>query len=189
MCGHWIFRRFLFTGVLFLVSAVPAFGQRYLSEFVGTTTLKSSIASVQLSSNLEFDTLDNRRLQGAFSLRNATTSTSDALSVAGTLARSGNCNVQVQNATTSGGLNLVEIPFDDNSFALIGNANANVSSNKVVAVGKYRGTTAVMRPVVDPILLASPIMVIAVNSQVTGERSIHQLEVNDVFDSLSLRAA
>lgn len=173
--------------LLLLACGMPqAWGQRYLSEFVGSTTLKSSTVTSQLSTNLEFETLDNRRLQGGFSLRNASTTNNDLFSVAGTLAQSGNCNVQVQNATTSGGLNLVEVPFDDTSFALIGNANANIASNRLLSIGKYRGTTAVMRPVADPVLVASPIMVIAVNSQVTGERSTHQFEVKDMFDSLAV---
>lgn len=168
-----------------LLCSPSLFAQRYLTEFVGTSTFRSSTNAVQLSTNLAFDSLDNRRLDGLVSLGNSINSKTDLFAVQGTLANSGNCNVQLRNATTSGGLNLVEIPFDDNSFALIGNSNANINGGSLLAVGKYRGTTAVMRPVADPVLVADSIMVIAVSSLISGQQSLHRLTFTEMLDSLS----
>lgn len=185
MSVRQLLSQLVFLSLAITLSSPTLFAQRYLTEFVGTSTLRSSTSAVQLSTNLAFESLDNRRLDGLVSLSNAIDSTADLFAVQGTLANSGNCNVQLRNASTSGGLNLVEIPFDDNSFALIGNLNANIGDDKLLAVGKYGGTTAVMRPVADPVLVADSIMVIAVSSLVTGERSDHLLTLTEMLDSLS----
>ena len=153
-----------------------ALAQRYLSEFVGTSTIKSSVATTQLASKLEFQELANRRLEGTFSVADRLNLASVLFSVNGTLAASGNCNVQLLKTNTSGGLNLVEIPFDDSSFALIGKINLSYNSASLLSAGKYSGTVAVVRPVADAIpIRASNIGVIAVESQLTRNAAVHGL--------------
>ena len=170
--------------------AIPSssvYAQRYLSEFVGTSTLKSSVSTAQVSSQLEFTELVNRRLEGSFSVSDRLQLGSDQFSVSGTLASSGNCNVQLQKTNSSGGLNLVEIPFDDSSFALIGKVNVTYNAPSVLNAGRYTGALAVVRPVADPVpIRTSELGGMVIESDVTKAISSHGLALTSQDSSLAV---
>lgn len=179
----------LFVVAIFSILVGPRMvnAQRYLSEFVGSSTLKSTIATAVLPANLVFDVQDNRRVQGVFSIANNTGLSVDSLVANGTLANNGNCNVQLQNTISTGGLNLIEIPFDDQSFALVGKVSVTYGAVSVLSRGKYTGGMAVLLPVAQPILASNAnIAVMVTRSSLTGTTSSHGLEITRMDDTLAV---
>jgi hypothetical protein len=145
---------FVIFGVLLSIWAIPqtACAQRYLTEFVGSTRMVSGPATnFDLNSNLEFIEQDNRRVEGFFSyIEQGDPLDPQVLAAQGTLAASGNCNVQLVANSVSGALKLVEQTFDANSFGLFGQVTITQSGNGgVLPAGKSVANLAVLQPVAD----------------------------------------
>ncbi len=140
------------------VLPVPSFAQRYLSEFVGTTSIKDGTSHLvpSLPSLLNFDILENRQVDGTFSFSNPVNLRSTTLLAAGTLAASGNCNVQLQASTASGGLKLAESEFDAESFALLGKVTlTQATTGGALPKGKHLGNLGVLRPIEDALFIST----------------------------------
>jgi hypothetical protein len=152
----------LVTASLFLITmslhTTRISAQRYLTEFVGTTSIKdgTSNAIPSLPSFLDFDVLENRQVDGTFSFINPANLRSASMLAAGTLADSGNCNVQLQSSTVSGGLKLAESEFDTASFALLGRVTiTQATTGGALPKGKHIGNLGVLRPIEDALFIST----------------------------------
>ncbi len=164
--------------VALLSQSSPLWAQRYLSEFVGSCTLQSSATTARVTNVLSFTELDNRRVAGSLALVNPLTLGFDQLDVSGTLANSGNCNVQLRSSTLTGALNLIEIPFDAMSFALIGRVSISDGTSNTRASGGYSGGIAVVRPVANPVIIrSSNIGSMMLQSKASGITFFHSLAI------------
>lgn len=137
---------------LLVLLTPPVHAQRYLSEFVGSTKVVGSAGVVALDTNLSFDLLDRRSLDGAFSFQEVDTlgNVETALfTVSATLAASGQCPARLSGDTT-GKLQLDEYAFDASSFVLYGRFEVDSDPGLVkVGTGKLSGPTAMLNPPVD----------------------------------------
>lgn len=164
---------------------VPAGAQRYLSEFVGTISIKdgTSAAIPALPSLLDFEILENRQVDGTFSFFNPANLRTANLLAAGTLAASGNCNVQLQSSAATGGLKLAESEFDADSFALLGKVTVTqATTDGALPKGKHAGNLGVLRPVEDALFISTSEkaarLVSALGGVITDDLTISGFDAN-----------
>ncbi len=144
-----------------LIMSFPASSlsaQRYLTELVGTTRIidGTSNAIPALPSLLNFEVLENRQVDGTFSFVNPANLRSSNLLATGTLAASGNCNVQLQSIAVTGGLKLAESEFDAASFALLGKVTiTEAATGGTLPRGKHVGNLGVLRPIDGALIIST----------------------------------
>lgn len=165
--------------------AQPLWAQRYLSEFVGTSALNSATSTANLSARLEFDVQFNRVVDGTFSLGDTLSAANDNFNALGFLLPQDKCNVILQKSGTAGGLRFIEIPFDANSFALIGRVNVTYTrSSAVLRAGRYNGSAAVVQPVADGVpILPENLAQVGAISDLTGARATHSFDITRQYSS------
>ncbi len=148
----------------------PVWAQRYLTEFV--ELLRSSLLPVRQTYQPDWSSMYSSIASSMVRSRwvDSLSVVNDNFNALGFLIPQDKCNVVLQRANTSGGLRFTEIPFDANSFALIG--RVNVAYNRfdpLLRSGRYNGSAAIVQPVADGVpILPENLGTVAVQSDLTG---------------------
>jgi hypothetical protein len=179
--------RLLVLFVLSLGWTSPAWAQRYLSEFVGTSVVAATTGAVTIQTDLRFDTLDSRSLTGAFSFveRDAFGGVEvEPFSVSATLAASGTCPARLTGDSTSGHLALDEYNFDTSTFALYGSLDLDGDDGAVsLSTKRLTGPVALLNPPADAL------DILAEKAVFTRGEDEYDVVITDIEENRAARGA
>lgn len=148
--------RQILPAVLLLLTALtgsPAWAQRYLSEFVGTSQIAVGRTFTAIDTQMDFVNQSGVRLAGDFSFTEVDTLGNvevETYSSGAQLLPNGTCPTRVWQPASSGFLRLTEHPFDGSSFALVGTVDLTNDPGAVrLTTSRLRGPMGFLNPPVD----------------------------------------